>query len=314
MGNRSFPMQRVLVTGASGFLGRQSVPMLLAAASDVHALVGSRQVPFPPGVQVHRCNLHDGQEVAQLIARLRPTHLLHLAWNTAPGTFWTAPDNLDWLASSLHLVRCFAAQGGRRLVIAGTCAEYQSGPEPLHETRTPCRPSTLYGCCKQALHVALDGYARQEGLSLGWARLFGLFGPFEQPERMVASSLLALLSGQPVRCTSGLQERDFLHVQDAASALVTFLQSGVEGPVNIGSGQAVSIRQLIQTLADTVGGPASIEFGAWPLPCHEPPRVLADVGRLRDELGWTPALTLSAGLADAARWWREERCAGASVS
>jgi nucleoside-diphosphate-sugar epimerase len=300
-------MNRVLITGASGFLGRHCVPLFARQNCAVHAVVHQSQPVWQGPVSTHTVDLHDAAATARLIADVRPTHLLHLAWNATPGEFWTSPDNLDWVAASLRLVRSFAEHGGQRLVVAGTCAEYASSIEPLHEGRSPAGPTTLYGQCKGSLHQLLAAYARETGLSLAWARLFGLYGPHEHPRRIVAWTVRSLLAGQRVQCTSGQQERDFLHVRDAADALTKLLLSPVTGPINMASGRAVSIASLVQELARLIGGTTPIEFGAKPLPPHEAPRIVADISRLRSELGWQPSLTLSEGLAHAARWWKEER-------
>lgn len=310
-------MNRVLITGASGFVGRHCVPLLLERDCAVHAVVGPRRAAGPanlPGfaaagsgeqdLMIHAVDLHDATAIARLLAEAQPTHLLHLAWNATPGEFWTTPENLDWVATSLRLVRSFVEQGGRRVVVAGTCAEYAPSDWPLHEASSPCTPLTLYGASKHHLHQLLAGYCEPLGVNLAWARLFGLYGPHEHPRRIVASTLRALLSGEPVRCTAGQQERDFLHVRDAADALTTLLLSDLTGAINVGSGQAVRIADLVQRLSQIANSGAAIELGAQSPPVQESPRVVADVTRLRNELGWRPSLTLHEGLAHAAAWWR----------
>ena len=128
--------RRVLLTGASGFIGRHVVPLLKSREFEVHAISRSRADLLIPGV------------AAALVESIRPTHLLHLAWNAEPGRFWTAPDNLDWVAASLGLHRSFAALGGGRAVFAGSCAEYDWTHSLLDEAATPCAPATLYGIAK----------------------------------------------------------------------------------------------------------------------------------------------------------------------
>src|SRR6266849_3237907 len=138
-------MARVLVTGASGFVGRQAVPLLVARGHEVIAVGRPDAETAPPkGVRFVTCDLLREGSAAELIDTHRPSHLLHLAWNVTPGRFWTDPDNLDWVSTSLRLFRAFAEQGGERFVGIGSCAEYDWSHDFLSENETPLRPQTLY--------------------------------------------------------------------------------------------------------------------------------------------------------------------------
>jgi nucleoside-diphosphate-sugar epimerase len=239
---------------------------------------------------------------AALVTRLRPTHLLHLAWKATPGRFWAAPDNLDWVAASLALHRAFAAVGGRRAVFAGTCAEYDWSQAELDEATTPCAPATLYGTAKDALRRLVQ--AAPEGVSLAWGRVFFLYGPHEPAGRLVPEVIGALLAGQEARCGEGLVQRDFMHVSDVAGGLVALLESDVTGPVNIASGDCVPLRQMIDEAARQIGRPDLLRYGARPSPAGEPARLAAATRRLREEVGFTPRYGLAEGLAETITWWR----------
>src|SRR5581483_9823238 len=192
-------MKTVLITGAAGFVGRHCLPPLARRDYVVHA-AGRRPPAGRAGAHWHAADLLDPGQVADLLAEVRPTHLLHLAWVTTPGAYWASPDNLAWLAASLHLVRQFAACGGRRVVVAGTCAEYDWGYGYCAEGKTPLAPATLYGKCKDALRSVLEGFAAAADLSTAWGRLFYLYGPHEHPDRFVASVIRRLLAGEPAPC------------------------------------------------------------------------------------------------------------------
>lgn len=294
---------RVLITGARGFVGRQCLPLLLARGTEVHA-VTSTGARDEPGVTWHTADLTDGGATAGLIEAVRPTHLLHLAWETTHGSFWTSRDNLAWLQASVALFRDFADQGGRRAVIAGTCAEYRWDGRLSDELATPIEPLTLYSATKHALHVAARAYARQTGVGLAWGRVFFAYGPGEKPTRLVPSVILSLLRGEPASCSHGRQVRDFLHVEDVASAFVTLLLSDVEGAVNVGSGVPTSVGEIAGRIARIVGRPELVRLGAIEAPVGDPPFVVASTGRLVDELGWRPKHDLDAGLRGTIDWWR----------
>ena len=155
-------------------------------------------------------DLLDPSVPAQLIAEIRPSHLLHIAWEARPGDFWTSPDNLDWTAASLPLLRAFAEGGGTRAVLAGSCAEYAWADEThCVEGETPLNPATLYGASKDALRQVAEAYAREAGLSLAWGGFF-VFGPHEHPARLASSVARALVAGEPAETSHGRQVCEFL--------------------------------------------------------------------------------------------------------
>src|SRR5690606_20921964 len=115
---------------------------------------------------------------------------------------------------------------------------------------------------------------------------FFLYGPREYPSRLVASIVNALLRGEPARCSSGKQIRDYLHVRDAAEALVAILDGDVEGPINVGTGRPITIREIVDETARIIGRPELIRAGEIPEDPSSPPLIVADVTRLMEEVGW----------------------------
>jgi nucleoside-diphosphate-sugar epimerase len=291
-------MKRVLVTGATGFVGRHSLPRLLESGYEVHA-VGGQRSPEAPSRDIvwHRANLLEPGEIASLVGKVQPTHLLHFAWYAVPGKYWTAPENLAWVRATINLMQVFSDHGGQRAVMAGSCAEYDWKFDYCSELFTPCRPVTLYGACKHGTQVLLDAWSRQAGLSSAWGRIFFLYGPGEYPSRLVPSVINSLLHDEPARCTHGNQVRDFMHVEDVADAFVTLLNSDAQGAVNIASGTAVPLKQVIHSIADHMNKRDLIQLGAVPAPAGEPEALIADIGRLRDEVGFRPRYSLQDGIA-----------------
>jgi nucleoside-diphosphate-sugar epimerase len=299
-------MKRVLVTGATGFVGRHCPPALVARGYEVHAVVRHLPDEQAPDVRWHQADLSDEAQTRALIERVRPTHLLHLAWYAVPGQYWTSTENLRWVRASLTLFEAFAASGGRRVVAAGTCAEYDWRYGYCVERVTPLAPTTVYGTCKHALQRILAAYADQANLSAAWGRLFFLYGPHEHESRLVASVIRAILRNESAHCSHGRQVRDFLYTLDAADAFAALLDSNVKGALNIASGRAVSLREVVGEIATQLSAAHLVALGAVAAPADEPPLLVAAVNRLTAEVGWQPQHDLSSGLAATIDWWRAQ--------
>lgn len=287
-------MTRVLVTGGAGFIGREVVAALAGAGAEVHVVSRS---PAVESELVHSADLL--RTPAAVIEAVRPDLLVHLAWVTEHRAYWSSPENLDWVAASLTMLRAFAAGGGRRVLIAGSCAEYgwDSSALTLREDAT-LRPATLYGSSKAALQQVADSFLTGEGIELAWGRIFHLYGPGEGPGRLVPSIARPLLAGQPADTTEGTQVRDFLHVRDAGRALAELARSPVTGAVNIASGEGVAVREVAELVAVAAGRPELLRVGAVPSRAGDPARIVADIGRLRDEVGFQPSITLQQGVSE----------------
>ncbi len=295
-------MKRVLLTGASGFVGRQTVTPLLARGYEIHATTSVSRNPVE-GLTWHQADLLADGSGRAIVRDVRPTHLLHLAWYAEPGKYWDSPLNLKWLAASVELLHAFGESGGTRVVMTGTCAEYDWNHGYCTENVTPDRPHSLYGSCKKALADVLSASSRQTNLSSAWARLFLLYGPHEPSVRLVPSVIRALLNDAPAQCTHGRQLRDFLHVADAADALCALLDSTVEGPVNISSGQPSTIGELVHEIARQLKRSDLVQLGALPAPAADPPMLVGNCERLRQEVQWVPRRNLAGGLAETIAWW-----------
>lgn len=294
--------KKILVTGATGFIGRHCLPALVDKGFEVHA-VSSRGAQIP-NLHSHKADLMNPDATAGLLRELAPTHLLHLAWYAEPGLFWSARENLSWVAASLNLYRAFVDNGGQRMVAAGTCAEYDWNYSVLDECETPIIPATLYGVSKAALHSVLARAAKLDNLAFVWGRVFFIYGPGEKPGRLVSDVIRGLLCGKKVETTYGHQRRDFMHVADVAEAFATLCNSDAQGSFNIASGEAKPLRELINTIGDIIGRSDLLMVGARPAPRDEPRCLAATTKRLFHEVGFCPRYDLQSGLRDTIKRWQ----------
>ena len=301
----------VLVTGAAGFVGSAVVRQLAADGVDVAALVrpgGAR--PRLKGVEKNirliEADLNDSDAVAAQLAATRPEACIHAAWYAEPGKYLPSPKNLDSLRASLSLIEQLARVGCKHVVGVGTCFEYEIGSQPLSED-SPTKPFTLYAASKLAFMLVAAQRAPQLDMGFAWARLFYLYGPYEDEIRLVPAAIKALTEGREFKASDGAMVRDYLHVADVASALCTLSAQTLHGAFNVCSGEPVTIAALMQTLGELLGRPELIRLGAFPKRDWDPMYVCGDSRRLRTEANWSPRHTLREGLADMIEW-----CKGAT--
>lgn len=281
--------KRVLLTGASGFVGRACIGPLRERGYDVHTITRGRRA-VPDGVTAWQGDLLETDMLPSLLARIGPSHLLHLAWDVSDG-YWIAAANVTWLEAGIALLDAFQGVGGRRAVGGGSCAEYGWTVARCDELAALLKPATRYGMAKLTL-----GRAFLDRRATAWARLFFPFGPGDRPQRLIPSVIDALLAGREAACTDGLQVRDFLYIDDVGTALAALLESEVEGPVNIGSGEGVPVRDVVLRIAAEIGRPELVRLGALPMRPDEPSSLVAVTERLRREVGFQPAVDLEAGI------------------
>ncbi len=299
-------MIRLLITGANGFIGQHCLSALASSPYEIHAVTTKNNLPHTESIHWHQCNLLDADHSCRLIADIRPTHLLHLAWVTTPGVYWTSPLNETWRAASLNLAESFITFGGERMIVAGTCAEYDWNSAICREAEPDPTPTSPYAQAKSQLFQELTELSSATGVPLAWPRLFWSYGPHEPPERLIPSIILSLLNDQPAHCTAGKHRRDYLHVRDVARALAALVPASLIGPVNIASSTAPSIASIATAIAAALNKPHLLRLGSKTTNQPEAPLVVANIDRMQRYTAWRPQITLESGLQDTIRWWTEQ--------
>tara|TARA_R100000365_G_C2746564_1_gene75883 strand:+ start:1862 stop:2728 length:867 start_codon:yes stop_codon:yes gene_type:complete len=255
---------RLLITGATGFVGRKVLAGLMQKDVIIRAVVRSGTLA-PDGVE----------EVVRTQDLFRETSewwtevcsdvdtVIHLAWYAVPGKYLHALENLACLQGTLQLAEGAIAAGVRRFVGAGTCFEYDLADGYL-SIETPLRPSTSYSAAKAAAFLALSQILPKAHIDFAWCRLFYMYGEGEDPRRLAPYLHGQLSLGQPAALTSGRQVRDFLDVAEVGRQISTVVFSELQGAINICSGQPITVRQFAEQIADQYGRRDLLRFGVRP--------------------------------------------------
>ncbi len=245
---------KILITGASGFIGSAVVNTLLEKNINF-AVIGRSRPKLVADSQFIQVDLscHTTTSLTEMIERAECTHLLHLAWYVEPKQFWSAKENMDWVAYSINLFSAFHKAGGRTIVSTGSCAEYTNSNETLHETESDASPNTLYGTAKLSLKNVASAWAREHGVDFRWARIFFAYGPGMPKAKLLPSLMRSLEGTEPLFSVNASDRRDFVYIDDIAQAILCLLTSPQNGTFNICSQQGHSVFEILDVLRDLTG-------------------------------------------------------------
>jgi nucleoside-diphosphate-sugar epimerase len=215
-------------------------------------------------LDVVSCDLFASQELDKYLEKIQPDLCVHLAWYAEPGKYLNSLENLRFLCASLQFATRLANLGCRRFIGTGSCAEYAPVPDCLFES-SPTLSRSLYGASKLGLYLTLEQLSKLTGMEFSWARIFYLYGPFEDERRLLPS---------------------------------------LQGPINIGSGRPTAVGDIAIKAGDILGRRELIKLSALPSGESVPMPVYANNARLMDNTTWTPHYSLEEGLRQAVDWWK----------
>jgi nucleoside-diphosphate-sugar epimerase len=278
---------RILLTGATGFLGQQLLPLL--RGHDVLCLsLEPHRVGAGEGVRAIAADLRQVGQWKAEIQGFRPECCVHLAWQGLPDY------SLDWcrinLDASLRLLEVVSACGVSRVVVAGSCWEYGRARGAVTEQAAPLEPGT-FASTKLALLSVLGGFARDAGFDYRWARVFFVYGPNQRKTSLIPALRSAYLAGRTPDVREPGAVQDFVHVDDVAAGFLALVESpGPSGAFNLGSGQPTSVADVANLVADYYGRERPFQMvppgsGFW-----------ADTTKARSSTAWAPRLGIQEGV------------------
>jgi UDP-glucose 4-epimerase len=301
---------RCLVTGASGHLGSYLARRLLDCGEEVCALVRPgnnlwRLEGILHRVRLIRVDLRDLQEASEGIHKLSPDAVFHCAWSGVTSDTRNRPDHLiQNINAGLRLFEIVQAAGCRCWVGIGSQAEYGRQAEPLREDMIP-HPDTAYGVAKLCLGKLLQTLCEESNVRYVWLRLLATYGPRDNPKHLVPSVIEKLLERSRPSLTAGEQFWDYLYIEDAVEAIQRVANTPLaQGIYNLASGEAHSVREIVNRLRDLIDPSLPLGFGDIPYGPDGVFHLQADVTRLHKATGWFPKTSLETGLRKTLDWHR----------
>jgi nucleoside-diphosphate-sugar epimerase len=279
---------KVLVTGATGFVGRHLVTALLARGCEVRAVARNAEtaasLPWIKDVDFIAADIHAAElDIDALTDGVDA--LAHLAWPGLPN--YQALFHFEHnLMADYRFIKGAVEAGVAQVLVTGTCFEYGMQSGPLSEQTTP-QPSNPYGVAKNTLRIFLESLQRVQSFTLQWARLFYLYGEGQNPNSLLAALDRAIDAGdERFNMSAGEQLRDYLAIETAAGYLAAIMQQrGFDGVINCASGQPISVRALVEQRVRERGASIDLNLGHYPYPTHEPMAFWGMADRLQQLLG-----------------------------
>lgn len=298
---------RVVISGGGGFIGSRIVRRFVHEGWDVVAVLRpgsgrSRIVGVEDRIEIIEADLLGDVHILEPVSRGADV-FVHAAWDTKPGRYLGASSNVDYAVAGVGLLGMLDRCGRRKFIGLGSCQEYAPSKVPLAED-APLAPRVPYAKAKAGLGLIVETYSETKRPAAAWLRIFSVYGPGENEERLVPYVIRRLWANEPADITSGNQVRDYLHVDDVASAVFHVAVSDVSGAVNVGSGRPVRVRQVVEEVVTLLEREDLVRFGGRRSHPGELPFEVADNRKLLTT-GWEQRFTLREGLSDTVGWWEE---------
>ena len=314
--DKSEGSRRILVTGAGGFVGSNLVRRLVADGHEVVAAVRPASdlwrlaAPGPSasleGVNILALDLTDERAVERAVDEARPQWAFHLA---AHGAYSWQTDAREIVRinvlGTVNLVEACRASGCEALVNAGSSSEY-GFKDHAPDEEEPLEPNSEYAVAKAAASLYCRQVARAGPMRIVTLRLYSVYGPFEDPGRLIATLVVRGLRGELPPLADPEVARDFVAVEDAVEAFLAAIRPGppLGAVYNVGTGRQTSIREMVEVARRELGIEARPDWGAAPRRRWDTTTWVASTERIEAELGWRPQTALDDGFERMVGWLR----------
>ncbi len=294
-----------LVTGGTGFVGSHLVRRLVADGFDTHLLCRSasdfwRLTDVLPRVHRTIAPLEDAARLQAAVAAIRPAYIFHLASSTVVAGASADADELMRanLLGTANLLDACSQVDYSGLVSTGDSFEYSGSHQP-HAEDEECRPASAHGVSKLAATLRAQSAARERGRPVLVLRLFSTYGPADHPRRLAPRVIAAALAGEPLKLSQPGISRDWVYIDDVVDLYIEAARNAgrlAGGVYNAGSGLAVTIGEVVETILRLTGASVPVQWGEFPAPPHDAFPWTADPRRTFEALAWRPRVPLEEGL------------------
>jgi UDP-glucose 4-epimerase len=293
-------MKKILITGGSGLIGRNLLP-LLQRKYDVYLLSSQDKLSIDGfSGKILSCDIFDTVGLEGILSSLKPEKLIHLAWGMEAGNY-NLQSNYSWLLASMRLLELFQENGGKSVMMAGSCLQYDWTLGGCDEKRTPRTHETIHGNCKNILEDFALSFCASHDLQCIWTRVFFMYGQHEAENRFVANLIISLLKDREAIVQNGSLYRDYLHVEDVAGLMMSLLNTNKSGVFNVGSGEMYNLGSMAVMIGELLNKPDLITVRT---PDNTSNRYLfANMDNVRSVTNWQPKYDLESGLLRTIEWW-----------
>jgi len=300
---------RVLLSGATGFIGSYILQILIAQSIPVSIILRKNSNTWRIANLLNKVTvINEAEEESDMITevvKFAPDVLINVSWFGVENKYNNDQKQLEEnLKLTQKLFTIAKLTNIKSFVATGSQAEYGPRNAVLDET-APTLPSTLYGVAKLSAYHLLRTLCEKEKIRFAWLRIFSTYGPKDNPDWFVPYLISQLLNGEVPKLTKGEQQWDYLYVKDAANAIIEVAKNNnAFGVFNLGSGQINSVRYLAETIRDTINPNLSIDFGSIPYRQDQVMHLQADISRLKNEIHWQPKVDLKTGIENTIEWYK----------
>lgn len=305
----SFKPSTALLTGGAGFVGSRVAQRVASDGVDVHLLLRPGTDPWrirelAPLVRTHSADLLDEAAVSRIVAQVNPEAVVHLA---TYGGYPAQTDADRILRTNIlgfwNLLRACEGSRCELVVNAGSSSEYGFKDHPTRETEL-LEPNSYYAVSKAATTLLGQYVSRAGGLALATLRLYSVYGPYEEPTRLIPTAIRRALANEPLVAVDPETGRDFVFIDDVVRAFTSWdrLRALKGDAINIGSGVQSTVGKALEAVLRLTQSKSKVEWNRMPARIWDAKTWVSDISEARAKLGWSPAVSFEEGLQRTIEW------------